>query len=96
MTTLHERIAHVLDKYSPTLRHHWVVASPILNTEGTGRDIAKVNRLLRVVLGELPINTTDQRECLYETHDAEAWLDDFEQFVVPLLAKYNVSFSHSR
>ena len=94
MITLHERITHLINLHSTHLRHEWVVHSPILHTEGVGRDITKVNRFFRLTLGSLPVNTIDAREALYETHDVAAWLNDFECYVLPLLIKYNTVTHH--
>ena len=94
--TLHERIAHILERHAPPLRHEWIVHSPILHSEGVGVDIRKANRHFRLTLGTLPVKTTEERECLYETQDFEAWLNDFEHYVVPLLVRFKTATHHHR
>lgn len=96
MTTLHVRISQILERYSMELKNEWIVHSPILHSGGVGIDIDRANRHFRLTLGTLPVNTTDARESLYSTYDYEAWLDDFEAYVVPFLVAYNTATHHHR
>lgn len=60
------------------------------NTNDFGTQRFLVNRQLRMLIGEVPENTTQIRFCLVESGTQEDWCRLFQQMVLPCMLKYNI------
>lgn len=61
----------------------------------TQDDLIRLNRFWRLQLGRLPINTINERECLSDHSDFNAWLHNFREIVLPTILKYKLPLAET-
>ena len=88
--TLNDKIATVFRHYSPEFEHAWQIHSPIKESQGLFKDIMAVNNYLRIQLGLLDADTTEERQCLANDVNLDEWIDNFEDVVAPTIVRYQL------
>ena len=87
---LNEAIILILQRRSKEAGENWYRYSPITQPNSFQEDIVRVNHFLRIQLGLLDVDTTKARECLTNEEDYHAWLDGFEEVVVPVIIQHGL------
>lgn len=90
MDNLNQAIALILSRYSRDAGDKWLRFSPIHRPTTFQHDIVRVNHFLRIQLGLLDVDTTMARETLTNEEDHNAWLDGFEELIVPIIVRHGL------
>ena len=53
-------------------------------------ELVALNRYLRGQLGQLPVNTISERECLIDLIEPGDWVHHFKQQVLPTILRFNL------
>lgn len=87
MMTVHKHLSMMFRvKGLPKLAAEWEYRSPIKSSVSwTTEDINRVNNFFRLNLGLLPVDTREARSALNFEGDFDAWSENFEDFVLPVL-----------
>jgi len=88
--SLNDRISMALGNHSETAVSLWNTHSPIVQGQGIQEDLRRVNNFLRIQLGLLDIDTTEERCCLSNNCDLNEWIENFEDVVLPTILKYGL------
>lgn len=75
----------------PKLVEQWEERSPVKDTPNWDlRDVNRINNFFRLNLGLLPTDTMEARSALNFEGDFNAWSENFEEFVLPVLIKRGI------
>lgn len=78
--SLREKIGQILEKESPQVAENWLKHYPSGNYPFE-MEVVYVNNYLRHQLGQLPVDTIEERECLVDNITERDWLRHFERSV---------------
>ncbi|MNM78159.1 hypothetical protein D3C81_900490 [compost metagenome] len=76
ITAIHKRNPDVAIKFQRNYR--------------SGPSLSNMNGYLRTQLGLLPVNTTNERECLMDNVTEKEWLRLFSKHVAPTIVAYGL------
>lgn len=83
-----ESIFHLLP--SPLAQQFRKLYSETIHDHHGRSEIEILNSFWREQLGQLPINTIAERECLCHTTALSVWLNRFETQVLPVIVEYRL------
>lgn len=88
MSSFYDSVVNVLYKRDPSVSQKFQSS---YNPQGEQRDsISNLNRYLRTQLGQLPVSTIAERECLMDNVSEKEWLRLFTKHVAPTVVAYGL------
>jgi len=75
---------------SPLAQRFRQLYSQTIHDNHNRSEIEILNSFWREQLGQLPINTIAQRECLCQSTALNVWLQRFETMVLPVIVEYRL------
>ncbi len=85
-------IYHLIAEQNPYSATRWLDTAPVIKRQSLHEQVVLINRYWREELGMLTIDTTKLRLQLSDDTEPNAWLSNFEQYLIPFILTYHLPF----